>query len=131
MIIPDNEKLENIPPIILYIAGQSIANIPIGISTYNDAKEKYPQYFKDELEWEEKYNKVPQEVHDKFKIDYDKKSGYRKEPFNDKSDMMEYLRKNAGFLYDREEESDKLYGTYADIWNKHYGKYGLKRNYRN
>ena len=58
--------VKQIPGIVLQIYVNSMCNIPISISTYNEAIEKYPEYFPDEVEHKKKYDAIPKHIHDQY-----------------------------------------------------------------
>lgn len=54
------------PPLIQYIITVGNFQQFIGISTYDEAIEKYPEYFPDEIEHRRKRSLVPKEVDDAY-----------------------------------------------------------------
>jgi hypothetical protein len=128
MIIPDNADYKELPSEILYLAMASLRNLPICVSFsyYEECVNKYPEYFPDEIEWNDNYKKVPQDVHDAYKKDLYEKFNYKGKHLSSDGGIM-YLIHHQKEVDEEFKESDKLFGTYNEIWNNHYEKYGLKK----
>lgn len=125
MIIPDNVKIKDIPIEIKSLIAYCQCNIPIGFEYYEELIDKYPEYFTDILEWRDKLSKVPQEVHDVYNKDIDEKFNYKGKHLGN---GIMYCINHQKEVDEEFELSDKIHGTYDEIWNKHYSKYGLKKD---
>lgn len=124
MNIPDNITLEKLPSKILTLYIASRSNIPIGMSFYEECILEYPEYFKEELDWRETYSKVPQEVHDAYNKDFNEKSNWKGKHLGN---GLMYSIQHQKEIDEEFELSNKIHGTYTEIWNRHYGKFGLIR----
>ena len=58
------EEIQKAPPLVQQVQMCAMMNIPIGSSAYEEAIEKHPDYFPEEVEHRRKWASVPQEVKD-------------------------------------------------------------------
>lgn len=125
MVIPNNVDIADLPGNIAYLYVLSTYNIPVSLSFYEECIDKYPEYFPDELEWRTKLGEVPQTVHEDYNKDIAEKDGYI---FTHINKGLVYMTNNPKETEDIFKLSNELYGTDDEIWNRHYGKYGLVKN---
>ena len=64
------EQLEKAPSIVQYLYVASFMKQPVGGKTIDEAMEKHPEYFPDEVEHRRKWALIPQEVHDNYWEEY-------------------------------------------------------------
>ena len=136
--MPKNQQFnpKDIPHDVWWVWTIQYANQPVGSDTYNKIQEiidKHPQYF----EWEHKYKKIPQDVHDAFL-----KECYHQifEPINKseklitkitkleptKPTIKEWIDTLKKFKNQIHTKKIKQNETAKHICNKHYKKYKLK-----
>lgn len=122
------KELQEAPNDVQYVYMCSIINHPIGINTYQEAVKKHPEYFPEEVEYNKKWNLIPQEVHDSYWKEYlelDKEImknvppskgifGWAKDP--------EGLNEWEKTYYEAEEKGRPLR---KELHQKHYSKYGI------
>lgn len=125
----DNINFETAPPLIQFIYAASIAKQPIGSGVFNEALEKHPEYFHEEVEHRRKWALVPQSIKDSY--------------FNDVLKMEEILEKdvphkrmgimwcidNPDKLNERQIALDKIElerkGLKKELHDKYFKQYGL------
>lgn len=54
------------PRNVQYIWMMASIGQPIGVTFYNETLEKYPEYFQEEIEYQEKWKAIPKEVKDAY-----------------------------------------------------------------
>ena len=124
MNIPNNIDIKDLPSKILYLYVTSSSNTPVGMSFYEECMAEYPEYFEEELNWRKIYSEIPQEVHDAYNEDFNKKSNWQGKHLGN---GIVYSIEHQKEVDEEFKLSDKIHGTYTEIWNKHYSKYGLIR----
>lgn len=62
MNIPDGVSINQVPPLIQYLWAASYMNHGIGLKMYEEAIQKYPEYFVEELEARRKWAIVPDDI---------------------------------------------------------------------
>lgn len=96
----------------------------MGSAAYEHWRKHFPELFTTEAKFEEAYSKVPQKVHDAYEAEIDKKLSWYSSKFN--QGIMYYIA-HTKEVQAIQEESERLFGTYTSIWNKHYSIYGLTK----
>lgn len=61
-----NKELEVAPTIVQFLYIRAWMKEPVGSSMIDEAMEKHPEYFPDEIEHRRKYALIPQQVHDAY-----------------------------------------------------------------
>jgi hypothetical protein len=64
------DELEKAPHIVKWVYLCSLTNHPISSSMHKRALDEHPEYFPKEVEWRNKWNAIPQEVHDDYHKEY-------------------------------------------------------------
>jgi hypothetical protein len=125
------EELEKAPFEIQYLYIMGISNQSVGITIFEEAIEKYPEYFPDEVEYRKKWALIPQEIHDAYWKEYWKldKEIYKDIPpskglmylINNTDEAKEWKKKWNSANKKAEPLKKKLH-------KKYYSKYGIKYN---
>ena len=100
MIAPKSyEEIQQAPSLIQFLWINSMGDFPIGLSAYQKAMREHPEYFPDEIARQERWDKVPQEVHD----------AYWKEFWQMSNELHKDSTPNKGMIYwcDHPEEYEK------------------------
>ena len=118
------ERLENAPSLVQFIWACSINKRPIGMSLYDEAIEKHPEYFPEEVEHRRKWDLIPEEVHEAYRKEYWEMVNEIEKDLPEKTGLM-----GAVFNDEYHKEWSKLQPLIREkekeIHNKHYKKYGI------
>jgi len=129
------EALHKAPALVYQVRMCSMMGIPIGLSLYEEALEKHPEYFPEEVEHLRKWNSVPEKLKDEHYEEsraIDEKFDVAGPPLPNKGLMhmitnsegqkeLEVWRKyNADTYEEREKEK-------RDLYNRYFNKFGLKK----
>jgi len=123
------EEFDKAPNIVQYVYIMSMSNIPIGSKIYEETIRDHPEYFYEEISETEKWNKIPQEVHDAYWKEYGE---LKKEVFKDvppSKGLMAYIGGSKEY-----KEWEKLWNVAYKKWEplkrklhrKYYSKYGIE-----
>ena len=124
------DEFEDAPTKVQYIYVSLLMNHPIGSSIYEEAIKENPEYFPDEIEHREKWNAIPQEVHDAYWEEY---MEIDQEIFKD----VPHTGKGLMFYLNNPKESNehkkawdaaykKVLPLREALHRKFYSKYGIK-----
>lgn len=123
------EQLEKAPPEIIWLRDMGMANMPIGCSTYQTIKEKYPEYFLEELQRTAIYESIPQEVQNTHDAELESARKYYSLEMPVSKGILHWID-NPEELKEWEDAyfplATKLREAEKNIWNKYYLPYGLK-----
>lgn len=127
-----NKELSEAPNLIKYIYLYSLADVPIGLSTLEKGINEYPEYFPKEIERREKWNAIPQEVHDTyFKEFFELENQFKKDIPHSGKGILFYIDHPKEFEeYENAMEvaNKKLQPLHKQLHEKHYSKYGIEWN---
>lgn len=127
-----NKQFEEAPAEVQNVYIHALCKIPIGTSNFNEAVEKYPEYFPEETELRRKWAAVPQEIQDTYWEEYKKL---------DKEIYKDVPHKGKGLLFfannPKEDKEHSIAWNKANekskplkraLHNKYFSKYGIKWN---
>jgi hypothetical protein len=132
MKIPVGKTIEDAPYWVKVVIIASAGKIPIGLSTLDKAIEEGPEWFPEEVEYRRKISLVPQEVHD----------AHIEESMELETEWSKQIQPSKGIVYwsshpEEAAEWNRIYketaekynieGRRTELWNKHYGPYGLQK----
>lgn len=126
--------MEDIPGIIQFLWAASVSKMPVGTKMLDEAMEKHPEYFTEELEYRRKMALVPQQVHDAHIEDLISMSTWRSSELPNTSKGLWYYSQHPDEYQDYWEASKELDKQYDFeemerlLWNKHYEAYDLKKD---
>lgn len=120
-------ELDSAPTEIQFLYTCGVMKIPVGTSIVNKAMEQHPEYFPDEIENKKKWEMVPKSATDEYFKEYHEiwKDHYKDiglSPGIGSPDFLEWYKKSVKIGPIPE---DKM----AALNEKHYGVYGISRNY--
>lgn len=133
------EEFSEAPNRVQYIHMCAHQNIPIGMSILDEAIDKYPEYFPDEVEHIRKWAAVPEELKDEY---FKKCAEIHREVFADapqcpNKGLLHMIRDPEGQKEMKAwEESNKIRFPKKEklkdqLYDKMFGKYGLKAKINN
>ncbi len=119
------EDFEKSPGLIQHIFVAGICNRPIGMSLYEEAIEKHPEYFPEEIEYKKKWDAIPQSVHDEYWKEYWEKDKEIKKDLPEATGLVGAMNND-----DYHQALKKTYPARDKMRNnlhkKYYSKYGIK-----
>lgn len=142
-------NINDIPNEVLFVWAASAAGNPIGWETYNNAVEKYPEYFPEEVEYRKKWAKVPEEIKNKY-LDFSMRLNLTKEEEDEREllfgkcphpdilgcGIIERVAKYGDRWKDFDENDEWLSKWYkhrhkkeVDLYNELFNPYGLSKDY--
>lgn len=123
------EELINAPTEVMMIYMNGLYNLPISFSTSNDAIEKYPEYFPEEVEYNNKWKVIPQEVHDNYWKEYrelDKEMrGSDLQPNPGWRYWIEHPDEFGEYMKKLDKKKELYEDKFKDLHDKYYLKYGI------
>jgi hypothetical protein len=132
MQIPDEVEMKDIPAIIQYLWAASMSKMPVGSSTLDEAMEKHPEYFPEEVEYCRKMSMVPKQVHDAHMTELMALHDWWFSELPESKGLWYYCQHPEEYT-DHWKASEELHSRYNKeemerrIWNKHYTLWGLKK----
>lgn len=125
------EELNNAPIKVQQVYMMLIVNQFVSSSLYRECVDKYPDYFPEEVEHKNKWNSIPQEIHDAYWKEYwELEEQIMKDVppskgvtgwINDKEGYNKWYKK----WFDAKEKGKPLH---EDLHKKYYSKYGIDCN---
>jgi hypothetical protein len=127
-VIPKQELPKDVPPEVVLIHMKANLGIQVGMKELEYVMKKYPQYFKEEVEKNEKWLTIPDSVKDAYWKEYGelRQEVYKNAPMS--KGLMYYL------LNPRELDAygkailtcdQTMQQRVKELHEKHYGPYGL------
>lgn len=125
-------KIENIPPLVLQVALAKQYNLPISVSLLEEALNKYPKYFPEEVKARALWDSVPNEVKENYLRDIDQVSKeyneLNPEPFKDGGLLAIINDEECLWQKWRDKKTEYCDKLCAKIHKKHFDKYSIKDN---
>lgn len=115
MKIPKEIRFEDYPHLIKYLYVASKMKFTVGSNQVEEAMEKHPEYFVEELERRRKWDSIPQEVHDDYWKEYSEKDEEHWKEFRGKY-------KKAGLMYLLNADNNER-NQYSQDWNAYYSSW--------
>lgn len=123
------QELCDAPRLIQHIYTFGFLEKPIGLSTYEEALEKYPEYFPQEIEHRKKWDAIPQKVHDDYWQEYTELNKIIMKDLPE-SKGISYYMDNMDEFYEWDNKSKELKKKgrhlYKQLHEKYYSKYGIE-----
>ena len=124
------KEFEDAPEIVKYLHIAAFYKIPVGSSLYEDAMEKHPEYFSEEIERKKKWEAIPQDVRDAYFKELCKTE-------DEVFDKLPYAGMGILFYAQHPKEADahskswekankELNPIRRKIHDKYFAKYGIK-----
>jgi len=124
------KEFDEAPDLIQYTYTMCALKQPLGSSIIDEAIEKYPEYFPDEVEQQKKWASVPQQVKDAYFEEYQKllEDIYKDVPHVGKGILFyaTHPEEDAEHSKGWDEATKKGQPLLKALHDKYFGKYGIK-----
>ena len=117
------EELEKAPHEIAYLYLASIHCMPVGSEIIDRCMKDHPEYFPAEILYQDKWDAIPEEVHEAFKVDLSEVIGEFIKC--NSGGLIEFMNLSEGERATNVETFRKHQQIEEDLWQKHYKKFNL------